>query len=134
MRAAPAVSVPTGGGPLWRALNLALPCLALAVFAAWAARHAGAGTAAAALAALAAVATAGLVLRLWRGARASGSPAGPAAADAMDAPELRFDGSAWTLSGSPGRPEVAIDLQRWLLLRFVSDEPPPRAGSAPPER
>ena len=153
MRTAPAVSVTTGGGPLWRALNVALPCLALAVFVAWAARHAGwssmgAGAVAAGVAAAAAAAFWGRALRR-RGARPSsvGDPeatAGQRPAGAAAAPELRFDGHAWTLGGMPGRPEVAIDLQRWLLLRFVAADPPPPdgprtveagpAGSAPPAR
>jgi hypothetical protein len=31
---------------------------------------------------------------------------------------LQWDGQRWTLDGVDGAPEVVIDLDRWMLLRF----------------
>ncbi len=104
----------TGGGPVWHAFQMGLPALAAAVVALWGGLHlAWPGWALATAALLAATAAAVLAHR------ARVTLAEPGA-------ELRFDGDAWTLAGAPGQPEVAIDLQRWLLLRFVEQ----RAGGA----
>ena len=106
MRAPPAVSVRTGGGPLWHALQMILPALAAAVVALWGGLHLGWPGGA-----LAAAAVFGAAAAAWLAHRARVTLSLPDA-------ELRFDGSGWTLAGTPGRPEVALDLQRWLLLRF----------------
>jgi hypothetical protein len=103
MRAAPPVSVRCTGGPGWRAVQTALPALAAGVVAFWLMTHAEAAPAfAGALAAIAALCAAALA---WRGSRAA-------------AQMLAWDGQHWTLDGQPGRLDLMIDFDAWLLLRL----------------
>jgi hypothetical protein len=39
---------------------------------------------------------------------------------------LAWDGQAWSLGGQPGRAQVMIDLDGWVLLRFRPDAAPRR--------
>jgi hypothetical protein len=41
---------------------------------------------------------------------------------------LAWDGQAWALGGRPGRAQLMIDLDTWILLRFRPDAAP-RRGS-----
>ena len=109
MRPPPPVGVTCSGGGAWRAGQAGLAALAAAVFVAWLGLH---------LALPAAV--------LW--AAAAGAVAGTLAWR-LAAPrpvQLRWDGSTWTADGEPGRVELMLDLQRWLLLRFRPSRGPAR--------
>ena len=99
MHAAPPVSVRGTGGPVWRAAQALLPALGSGVFAVWALAHAELPLAPALPLALAAG---------WLGWRL----ARPAAAT------LTWDGQAWSVDGEAGTVQVAIDLDRWLLIRW----------------
>ncbi len=102
MRQAPAVSLRCTAGPGWRALGAGLPALAMANLLLWLLPWAGLALPAAAAAASAlAVAMAWL---LWRRVPAR--------------PMLSWDGSRWTLDGTPVAPAVAIAWpgERWLRV------------------
>jgi hypothetical protein len=99
MRAAPAVSVACSGGLSWRLVRTLLPALAAAAFGAWLLQHL---QHAVVWAVLPVALAAGLA---WRSAR-------PLAA------VLVFDGQRWTCDAEAGEPEVMLDLDRALLLRW----------------
>ena len=116
MHPAPAVTVQCGDGGAWRLSKAVLMALAAAAFAAWALSWAGWAAAPAALgAALAAALASG-----WGWSRGQDLAA-----------LLCWDQQRWTLrTGSqaeavPGQVTVALDLGRWLLLRFC-----PMAGAS----
>lgn len=109
MRAAPAVAVTACPG-LARAVLRLLSGLAVGVTALWALQR-GDGLAAA----IAGLIVAGVACLLWRDRRAS-------------AQYLKWDGVDWWLAepvdaAEPrlGKVAVALDLDRWLLLRFRAD-------------
>jgi hypothetical protein len=109
MRAAPAVAV-TACPDLARGLLRLLSGLAVGVTALWALQR-GDGPAAT----VTGLVVAGVAWLLWRDRRAS-------------AQHLRWDGVDWWLrrptdGGEPrvGKVAVALDLDRWLLLRFRAD-------------
>lgn len=106
MRAAPAVAVRCTGGKFWCALQLGLPAVAAAAFAAWGALGLAAGDGAAALAA--GLAGAGAAALAWPGARPR-----PVA--------LQWDGQRWTADGAPGRLQLMVDPGFLLLLRLHLD-------------
>ncbi|QAZ40144.1 hypothetical protein C1M51_12340 [Methylibium sp. Pch-M] len=109
MRAAPAVAVTAGPDPARGLLRL-LSALAVGVTALWALQR-GDGLAAA----VTGLVVAGVAWLLWRDRQAS-------------AQRLKWDGVDWWLAGPAdaaepraGKVAVALDLDRWLLLRFRAD-------------
>jgi hypothetical protein len=97
MQAPAAVSRDGRDGGAWRTAGALLHGLALASLLAWAVAPA------AALAALPVVA----VMALRR----------PAATT----PRLAWDGRVWQLDGAEARPQIALDLGGWMLLRVRAD-------------
>ena len=103
MHAAPPVRVSVGGSPLWIGAVAALSATAAANVLAW----------------LAAVAA-------WPGSMALVVPAALAAAGVAGhwahrkqaGGELAWTGECWHWLGWPGHAHVALDLDRWMLLRF----------------
>jgi D-arabinose 1-dehydrogenase-like Zn-dependent alcohol dehydrogenase len=103
MRPAPPVAVHCSGGTAWRALNVSLPALAVAAFAAWGVLQAGGVGLWAAAAALLSAAAVVAVMAL--------SPVKPAAA-------LQWDGQRWVADGEAATLQVMIDAGAGLLLRL----------------
>ena len=106
MHAAPSVSYPVGRSAFALALVVLLTALGLAVAVAWTLQSDHAGWRQALAFAAVAACGAAAVLAWWR------SPTGV----------LRWDGAAWWWEeggeGRSGRPEIALDLQNRLLLRW----------------
>jgi hypothetical protein len=116
MRQAPPVRVRGSGGRIWRMLCAGLPALSLGVLLFWLQQQLlPAGDA---VRVLVAAAAAGICARLlWR--RQPGEQ------------DLAWDGSSWTVDGTPGgRLQVMLDLGPWLLLRLRAEAAghPPRAA------
>jgi hypothetical protein len=105
MRAAPAVAVACGDAGGWHCVHVVLPALTAAVVAGWWAARLDAALAAASLAAL--------LLIVRRGA--------------PEVQALTWDQSCWSLqqpgaaAALSGRITVALDLTRWMLLRWHPD-------------
>ncbi|EGJ09939.1 hypothetical protein [Rubrivivax benzoatilyticus] len=110
MRHPPPVAVTCSGGVPWRAAQALLAAAAAGCACAWLQAHLGDGHPSPALALAAALLAAATA---WAGA----SPR-PLA--------LRWDGSAWMAADTPCRPEVAIDLGGWMLLRLRPARGPAR--------
>jgi hypothetical protein len=106
MRAAPAVSVSCSGGLFWRLTQTLLPAAASAALSTWLLQNLRQPV----WLAVPIVMLASVVA--WRLARVQ-----PAA--------LVFDGQRWTCDGTEGQPELMLDLNRALLLRWT----PALAGS-----
>jgi len=103
MRSPPPVAVRTGGGPVWRGVQAALPALGLAVLKLWTLRLADVPMAVAAPAAL----LLGSAIGTWLWRR-----------KAWRTTALAWDGAAWTVDGTPVTPTITLDLGGWLLLRL----------------
>ena len=109
MHAAPSVSYPVGRSAFALGLAAALAALGALVAAAWLLESAQAGWRHALAAAAVAAGGAGALVAWWR------SPAGL----------LHWDGAAWNWEEGrelrPGHPEIALDLQNRLLLRWQAE-------------
>ena len=105
MRAAPAVAVRCDGGRLWFALHTALPALAAAALAGWAALLGGASPELAVAASLFAAALGALLA--WRKRPRGGL--------------LQWDGQRWAADGQPGRLQLMMDPGFLLVLRLHLD-------------
>jgi hypothetical protein len=105
MRAAPAVAVACSDAGGWRWVHVVLPALTAAVVTAWLAARLDAALAAAVL----------MALLLF------------ARRDTTDVPYLAWDQSRWSLrhggaqTAQTGQVTVALDLTRWMLLRWQAD-------------
>ena len=109
MRAAPAFQVSLRRFGVWRGAVLALAALAMATMAAWLFTH-----------------ERPIEIVAWAATTASIAAIGGLAAWAVRVPpiELSWDGQAWFVGRAsnqpaPGDLRVAIDLGRWMLLRFT---------------
>jgi hypothetical protein len=113
MHAAPSVSYPVGRSAFAARLYAANAAAGLLACAAWALSSPFGWRQAAALGAV--LAAAALALHGWRS-----SPTGT----------LHWDGAGWRWeeggAAVPGRPEIALDLQATLLLRWQPDDGPVR--------
>lgn len=139
MHAAPAFQIAVRHFGIWRSVVAATAALDLATITVWCFEQAGSfemapsglalGAVLAAAAGLASVAIAASLIRIppstlrwdgqvWRLASAEATSANPVLADAVLADAAPAGGSTGSLS-------VAIDLGRWLLLRFDPDGPDP---------
>ena len=109
MRDAPAVRVACVAGPVWRAMQALLCCLAVAVIVGWPLRMCGVAPRTSLVVAMLAALAAGI---------------GFARATEVPSPTLQWDGAGWSLlvpTGPQAVPlravDVMIDLGQWLLLR-----------------
>ena len=107
MGSAPAVTVLCTGGRLWRLLLCVVPAFAAAALMYWAALHAGWQPAPG----------------LWAALGGAAAAAAVAARTLSPAPQLNWDGAAWTCNGWLVRPQVTVDTGgAWMLLRLRSAE------------
>ena len=113
MRAAPAFQVSLRRFGLWRGAVLTLAALAMATMAAWLFTH-----------------ERPIQIVAWLAAGSSIVAIGGLAAWAARVPpvDLSWDGQTWSVGRSAGEPapgelHVAIDLGRWMLLRFTPAVP-----------
>lgn len=106
MHAAPPVRIACDAAGLWQPVQAALYALSGAVVAMW----------------LASIVEASAMLRTLSALAGAGLAGSAASRVIRPLPsELVWDGRCWSWQGRPGRVDVMLDLDRWLLLRFRSD-------------
>jgi hypothetical protein len=130
MRAAPPVSVRCADGGAWRAFCAVVSGCSAAALVYWALAHAElieqpGGWLTGLAAALVSGGT--LAALVWW---AQGQGFGRGRGQARGPARLSWTGEQWLLDDDPGIPEVRIDLDRWLLLRFRSSGAGAGEGSA----
>ena len=124
MRAAPAFQVSLHRFGVWRSAVLTLAALAMATMVAWLLTQ-----------------ERPIEIVAWVSATASVVAIGGLAASALRVPpvDLGWDGQTWSVRRGPGEPapgdlHVAIDLGRWMLLRFSPAGPAAPAIWLPVQR
>ncbi len=105
MRAAPAVAVELGGSPAWQLAQALIWAAAVGALCAWLLARDGHAASLGLLAALPAG------LGAWRLTREPPTT-------------LTWDGQHWLLGGTAVRLTVALDLDRWVLLRLQAADSP----------